>query len=214
MDTLTTDVRVSYPDFTLAVAQEFPGEGITALFGPSGCGKSTLLRVIAGFERSASGHVAFGDEVWLGERSFVSPHLRGVGYVFQDARLFPHLTARGNLEYAHKRAAGSRARYSFDDVVDVLDLAPLFERGATPLSGGGRVGYVPGRSHLCEGTAFRLHVDGELQIGIGAGELERALRGSAVGGAEPGLRHERARCLLRTHGDRQLHAGPRPAGDV
>jgi len=148
MDKLTTDVRVSYPDFTLAVAQEFPGEGITALFGPSGCGKSTLLRVIAGFERSASGHVTFGDEVWLGECSFVSPHLRGVGYVFQDARLFPHLTARGNLEYAHKRAAGSRARYSFDDVVDVLDLAPLFERGATQLSGGERQRVAIGRTLL------------------------------------------------------------------
>lgn len=148
MTDLSTDVRVDYPNFTLRVAQDFPGHGITALFGPSGCGKSTLLRVIAGFERGASGRVAWGDEVWMGGRSFLAPHRRGVGYVFQDARLFSHLTARGNLDYAHRRAAGMPARYSFDDVVDVLDLAPLFDRRATELSGGERQRVAIGRTLL------------------------------------------------------------------
>ncbi len=148
MTSLNTDVRVRYREFSLDVTQAFPGQGITALFGPSGCGKSTLLRIIAGFERAASGRVAFGDEVWMEGRSFLPPHLRGVGYVFQDARLFPHLTACGNLEYANKRASGVPAGYSFDDVVDVLDLAPLFDRGATQLSGGERQRVAIGRTLL------------------------------------------------------------------
>ncbi|KPP88653.1 MAG: molybdate ABC transporter, ATP-binding protein [Rhodobacteraceae bacterium HLUCCO07] len=148
MADLSVDVRVQYPEFELSVAQVFPGSGITALFGPSGCGKSTLLRVIAGFERRASGRVHFGEEVWQGGRRRLAPHLRGVGYVFQDARLFPHLSARGNLDYAHKRAADVPAHYGFDDVVDILDLAPLFDRRAAQLSGGERQRVAIGRTML------------------------------------------------------------------
>jgi len=148
MAELLVDVRVRYPEFELDVAQSFSGEGITALFGPSGCGKSTLLRVIAGFERGAEGRVTFGEETWLDGRSRVAPHRRGVGYVFQDARLFPHLTARGNLDYAHRRAARTPAHYSFDDVVEVLDLVPLFGRRAGQLSGGERQRVAIGRTLL------------------------------------------------------------------
>lgn len=148
MANLHTDVCVRYPDFTLKVAHVFPAKGITALFGPSGCGKSTLLRAISGFERGASGRISYGDEVWLGPSAFVQPYRRGVGYVFQDARLFPHLTARGNLDYAHKRAKGLPTRYSFDDVVDVLDLAPLFNRRASQLSGGEQQRVAIGRTLL------------------------------------------------------------------
>lgn len=148
MTDLSTDVYVRYPGFTLEVAHVFPGQGITALFGPSGCGKSTLLRVIAGFERGVKGRIAYGDEVWLGARAYLPPHRRGVGYVFQDARLFSHLTVRGNLDYAHRRAAGVATRYSFDDVVDVLDLAPLFERRVNQLSGGEKQRVAIGRTLL------------------------------------------------------------------
>lgn len=148
MGDLSVDIEVLYPDFALKVAQIFPGEGITGLFGPSGCGKSTLLRVIAGFERVARGRVALGDEVWLGGGVNVAPHRRGVGYVFQEARLFAHLSARGNLDYAHRRAAGTPARFAFDDVVQVLDLAPLFHRRAAQLSGGERQRVAIGRALL------------------------------------------------------------------
>ena len=148
MTDLTLDVRLSYPDFTLKVAQTFPGHGITALFGPSGCGKSTLLRVIAGFERGAAGRVGYGAELWQGPRAFLPPHRRGVGYVFQDARLFQHLTARGNLDYARKRAAALPGHHPFDDVVDMLDLAPLLDRRVYQLSGGERQRVAIGRAIL------------------------------------------------------------------
>ncbi|MFN3576140.1 MAG: molybdenum ABC transporter ATP-binding protein [Tabrizicola sp.] len=148
MSAVSLDIRLAYPDFRLEVAQDFAGSGITALFGPSGCGKSTLLRVIAGFERRAKGRVGFGAEVWQDGRAFVAPHRRGVGFVFQDARLFPHLTARGNLDYAHRRAGREPARYGFDDVVEVLDLAPLFGRRSGQLSGGERQRVAIGRTLL------------------------------------------------------------------
>ncbi|MFN2428349.1 MAG: ATP-binding cassette domain-containing protein, partial [Candidatus Binatia bacterium] len=80
---LSVDIRMDYPGFTLAVAQEFPEQGITALFGPSGCGKSTLLRIIAGFERGATGRVSFDGETWAGTGRITPPHKRGVGMVFQ-----------------------------------------------------------------------------------------------------------------------------------
>lgn len=148
MTELSVDVRVRYREFELAVTQGFPGNGITALFGPSGCGKTTLLRVIAGFETGATGRVSFAEEVWLDQRWSVAPHLRGVGYVFQDARLFPHLNARSNLDYAHRRSTSVSGGYSFDDVVDVLDLAPLFGRRVSQLSGGERQRIAVGRTLL------------------------------------------------------------------
>ncbi len=148
MSELSVDIRLSYREFELGVSHSFAGQGITALFGPSGCGKSSLLRVIAGFEGRAIGRIALGTEAWQEGRQFVPPHLRGVGFVFQDARLFQHLSAKGNLDYAHRRAAKEPAHYSFGDVVDALDLGPLFNRSAAQLSGGERQRVAIGRTLL------------------------------------------------------------------
>lgn len=145
---LHIDVDLAYPDFALKLAHSFPMEGITALFGQSGCGKSTLLRVIAGLEKGAKGSVGFGDEVWQSAGSFVKPHLRGVGYIFQDTRLFPHLDVAGNLRYAEKRAAKVAGDITLNDVVDALDLAPLMSRPASALSGGERQRVAIGRTLL------------------------------------------------------------------
>ncbi len=146
MATLEIDIRLGLPDFTLEVAHSFALKGITALFGPSGCGKSTLLRVIAGFERGASGRVALGGEVWQDRRRFVLPHRRGVGYVFQDTRLFAHLDVAGNLRYAERRAPlGGIAR---SDVIEALDLGPLLRRRPVRLSGGERQRVAIGRTLL------------------------------------------------------------------
>ena len=148
MTGLSVDVRMDYPGFALEVATEFPARGITALFGPSGCGKTTLLRIIAGFEPGASGRVSFDGEVWAGPGRATPPHRRGVGMVFQDARLFPHLSVRGNLDYALARAPREPARYGRDEVVDVLDLGPLLGRRVAQLSGGERQRVAIGRTLL------------------------------------------------------------------
>jgi molybdate transport system ATP-binding protein len=82
-----------------------PMQGVSVVFGPSGAGKSMLLAALAGLNRIESGRVVMGGRVLDGDGVHVPPHLRGVGLVFQDARLFPHLSVRGNLEFAAKRAA-------------------------------------------------------------------------------------------------------------
>lgn len=150
---LSLDIRVSHPGFALEFRAEIAGAGVTALFGPSGCGKTTVLRVIAGLEKGATGRVIFEREPWQTGRRMLPSHRRGVGYVFQDARLFPNLTVRGNLDYAARRARRAGRRPDFDDVVGALDLGPLLGRPTPGLSGGERQRVAIGRALL---TAPRL----------------------------------------------------------
>ena len=114
--------------------------GSTAIFGPSGSGKTTLLRLIAGFERPDSGSLKRGTSVWcdVATKQFIPPHRRGVGTVFQDMRLFPHLSVYGNLQYADKRSGNLASRHTLNEIVDILDLAPLLNRNPEQLSGGER----------------------------------------------------------------------------
>ena len=122
------------------MALDLLGQGVTALFGQSGCGKTTLLRCIAGLERSV-GRLEVNGEVWQDEMNFLPTHQRPIGYVFQEASLFAHLTVRGNLEYGKRRALRrmTSADFSnFDSVVDLLGVGALLERKPDRLSGGER----------------------------------------------------------------------------
>jgi molybdate transport system ATP-binding protein len=150
MPALELQSRVVFPGFRLTVDLELPLDGITGLFGPSGSGKSTVLRVIAGLERQSRGGVALAGEVWQDDARglFTPPHRRGVGYVFQDARLFPHLSVAGNLRYGWRRVPPGERRIAFDLVVDVLELQPLLERGPGSLSGGEAQRVAIGRALL------------------------------------------------------------------
>ena len=132
-------LRLQRRDFELDVALALPSRGITALFGPSGCGKTTLLRALAGLERAA-GRVALGNEVWQDDATgrFVPTHRRPLGYVIQDAALFPHLDVRGNLNYGRRRAAGESNRIALDAAIDLLGIAHLLARRPATLSGGER----------------------------------------------------------------------------
>ena len=125
------DLAVSHGSFALDARAEVPASGITAIFGPSAAGKSTLLRALAGLE-AARGSFRMGDD----DLSELPAHKRGVGVVFQDARLFAHLSVAGNLDYAARRArAGSLTR---ELIVEALGLAPLLARNVVGLSGGER----------------------------------------------------------------------------
>jgi molybdate transport system ATP-binding protein len=135
--TLEIRARVAYPGFDLDLDERIDLAGVTGLFGPSGSGKSTLLRCIAGLERGSGGAVRFNGATWQesGANTFVRPWQRPVGYVFQDTRLFPHLTVTGNLQFAADRAV-SDAGIGFDEVVDVLNIKALLSRRPMSLSGG------------------------------------------------------------------------------
>jgi len=150
MAVLHLAVERRLPSLTLTVTEDLALDGITALFGPSGSGKTTLLRIIAGLDRDATGRVALGDDVWQDDArgAFVPPHKRGVGYVFQDARLFSHLSVAENLRYAERRSRTQRLRIDFDDVVASLDLAPLLDRRPAGLSGGEKQRVAIGRTLL------------------------------------------------------------------
>jgi len=150
MPVLDIDIQRPFGAFALTVAKEVGLDGITAVFGASGSGKTTLLRAIAGLDRGVAGHIRFAGQTWQDDarRIFVPPHRRGVGYVFQDARLFAHLSVAANLRYAARRARRESRAIEFDDVVGALDLGPLLDRRTTALSGGEQQRVAIGRTLL------------------------------------------------------------------
>ncbi|MDP9103281.1 MAG: ATP-binding cassette domain-containing protein, partial [Pseudomonadota bacterium] len=135
-ETLQAALKGRFGRFQLHAALDVPAQGITAITGRSGSGKTTLLRCIAGLERAA-GRVTVRGEVWQDSATFVPPYRRAVGYVFQEAGLFPHLSLRANLRYGMDRAGG-RQGLAFDEVVNLLGLEALLPRSPTKLSGGER----------------------------------------------------------------------------
>jgi molybdate transport system ATP-binding protein len=138
---LEVQARIRLGGFTLDANFTAPGNAITALFGPSGGGKSTLLAAIAGLKRLDAGHIRLGTRLCdeSASRIRVPPHRRGIGLVFQDARLFPHFTVRQNILYARRRAPQTEspdAGLEIDDVAGFFDIETLLDRPVGNLSGG------------------------------------------------------------------------------
>ena len=136
--TLKFDIRWARAEFTLDAAAELPASGITALFGRSGAGKTTLLRCIAGLERVPGALVRLGEDTWQEAECFVPPHRRPIGFVFQEASLFPHLNACANLRYGLDRIPAALQRVGFDEAIAYMGLEGLLEHRADELSGGQR----------------------------------------------------------------------------
>ncbi len=131
------------PGFRLEVDVTLPGQGVTALFGPSGSGKTTLLRCIAGLERCPQGRLVVEGEVWQDDRRWLPTHQRPIGYVFQEASLFAHLTVRDNLRYGqqrgrHRFGAAPMPESALDVVIELLGIGALLDRRPQGLSGGER----------------------------------------------------------------------------
>ena len=118
--------------FALDVAFEAPPAAVTALYGPSGSGKSSVLRCLAGLER-LTGEVRVAGETWQDAGTFVAPHRRRVGCVFQGDNLLPHLSVAGNLNYAAARAYAPAERAA---IVEGIGITPLLARSPATLSGG------------------------------------------------------------------------------
>lgn len=134
MNQLSIQTKLVRDNFTLEIPElTLPTTGVTALFGRSGSGKSTLLRVLAGLENKAVGRIQFNDQVWQDGKEFMPAQARGVGVIFQDGALFPHMTVRQNLQFALARAPRSQ------DLVEVARRCRIDHKLDAPvptLSGG------------------------------------------------------------------------------
>src|SRR5690606_23605830 len=109
--------------------------GVTVLFGRSGSGKTTLLRCLAGLEQG-TGSLHFRGECWQDLQTYVPTHRRPIGYVFQEASLFPHQDVRANLMFGYQRIPAAQRRIAFDEAVQLLGIENLLSRNPQTLSGG------------------------------------------------------------------------------
>jgi molybdate transport system ATP-binding protein len=125
--------------FLLDVDLQLPSSGVSALYGPSGCGKTTVLRALGGLERAA-GRVTLNGEVWQDDAAgrWLPTHRRALGYVIQEAALFPHLDVRGNLEFGRRRAGAAARALELAPLIDLLGIGHLLAQRPASLSGGER----------------------------------------------------------------------------
>jgi molybdate transport system ATP-binding protein len=146
---LAVDVEKQLGTFKLNVKFQAVG-GATALFGPSGSGKTSVVNMIAGLLKPDRGVIALDDTVLFdsARRIDVPPHLRRIGYVFQEGRLFPHLSVRQNLDYGRRMNHQPRDVKEFERIAVLLDIGKLLDRRPRMLSGGERQRVAVGRALL------------------------------------------------------------------
>lgn len=151
---LDVALRRRLPQFTLDVRFALPANGILGVFGRSGAGKTTLIDFLAGIALPDTGHIRLDGTTWFDPAQGINvpPEERAIGYVFQDSRLFPHLSVERNLRYGLARAErrGRPLRIPFEPVVSVLGIGPLLSRMPTRLSGGERQRVALGRALLAQ----------------------------------------------------------------
>ncbi|MFC3395001.1 molybdenum ABC transporter ATP-binding protein ModC [Brenneria rubrifaciens] len=143
---LSLDFNQQLGALSLSVKADLPANGITAIFGVSGAGKTSLINAVVGLTRPDSGRIVLNGKVLVDtwQRIFMPPEKRRIGYVFQDARLFPHYRVRGNLRYGISAVMKSQ----FDDIVGLLGIEHLLNRYPLTLSGGEKQRVAIGRALL------------------------------------------------------------------
>jgi molybdate transport system ATP-binding protein len=148
MNLLTVNVEKALGAFKLAA--RFEADGVTALFGPSGAGKTTVINLVAGLITPDRGAIVLDDTILFDAAKGIDlrPNRRRIGYVFQEGRLFPHLSVRQNLDYGRRASNQPRDADQFARVVDMLDIRPLLDRRPRLLSGGERQRVAIGRALL------------------------------------------------------------------
>ena len=138
MPAITAHFQLAYDQFSLDVDLLLPSTGITILFGPSGSGKTTLLRCIAGLEKAPKGFLEINGTIWQDSEHqvFLPTYQRNLGYVFQEANLFPHLSVEANLQYGIKRLDKRPNKAGFQNLLELLGIEHLLKRMPDRLSGG------------------------------------------------------------------------------
>ena len=142
--------KLARGEFSLDIDIELPGSGVTALFGASGAGKSTVIDIVAGLVTPQQGRIVVNDVTYFDSAAGLDlpPERRRVGYVFQDARLFPHLSVEANLHYGQNRRREADRIASFDEVSELLGIGHLLQRRPATLSGGEKQRVAIGRALL------------------------------------------------------------------
>jgi len=150
MTQLNLDFSLNYKAFKFAINQTMDLTGITGIFGHSGSGKSTLLRAIAGLEKDINGSIVFDGKALIdtSKKLCVKPERRNISLVFQDSRLFPHLTVRDNLKYAAKRCVNSQLNIT--DILTLTELDQLADANVDDLSSGQKQRVALARALLTE----------------------------------------------------------------
>src|SRR4051812_35826494 len=145
---LGVDVEKRFADFTIAAKFE-AADGVTALFGPSGSGKTSIINMVAGLVTPDRGRVSSNGMLLFDSAGVnMPPHRRGIGYVFQDGRLLPHMTVRQNLDYGRRMRRLPDNAAAQAHIVEMLDIARLLDRRPAHLSGGERQRIAIGRALL------------------------------------------------------------------
>jgi molybdate transport system ATP-binding protein len=138
MEGIVAKFKLERKNFALDVQLELPYNGFTAIFGASGSGKTTLIRCIAGLERTSDGYFQIGKDVWqMGKHVWLEPYKRSLGYVFQEHRLFPHLTVQKNICFGVSNREVKNKNYWMHGV-ELLEIGHLLHRKPHQLSGGER----------------------------------------------------------------------------
>jgi len=147
---LTLQITHKQGQFALDIAFEAPGTGVTALYGPSGAGKTSIVNMVAGLLRPDAGHIAINGLCLFDSEQGINlpPEKRRIGYVFQEGRLFPHLSVRSNLTYGMRRTPADLRFVDFDEVVSLLGIGHLLSRRPAGLSGGEKQRVAIGRALL------------------------------------------------------------------
>lgn len=145
---LSVSLTHAFPGFALRA--DFEATGLTVLFGRSGSGKTTIVNAVAGLLRPDRGRIAVGGHVLCDTAAgiWLPPYRRRVGYVFQEGRLFPHMTVKQNLTYGRRFAPRGAAAGDFDAVIDMLGIGALLARRPGALSGGEKARVAIGRALL------------------------------------------------------------------
>ncbi|MCA0042908.1 molybdenum ABC transporter ATP-binding protein [Celeribacter litoreus] len=148
---LSVQLRHHFADFEVDLAFQVPS-GISVMFGPSGSGKSTAIRAIAGLMRPTEAQVVLGDRILndTASRRFIAPHKRRIGTIFQDARLFPHLSVQQNLDFGKRYAPTTVSLAEEKRVIEMLGIEHLLSRRPSGLSGGEAQRVAIGRTLIAQ----------------------------------------------------------------